>query len=66
MLCFGSVHCKGVAGVFCESAYSAGLSGEVSGSGWTGLKVGFNTEDAEYTERRKRELGAAGGDHGEW
>jgi hypothetical protein len=58
VLCFGSVHCKGIAGAFCVSADSAGLSDEMRGSGWAGLKVViFEAEEAEFTERGKRELG---------
>lgn len=53
-------------GGFCGNADSAGLSGETTGQGGTGLRVGFNAEDTEFTEREKRGLGRVGNDHGAW
>ena len=52
--------------MFCGSADSAGLSGEMTGLVGAGLKVAFNTEDTERTETRKREQGGFGGEHGKW
>jgi hypothetical protein len=34
----------------------------MTGKGWAGLKVDFNTESTEFTEERG--LGEVGGDHG--
>jgi hypothetical protein len=64
VLCFENAHSTGVTGGFWINAHSTGLSGEVRGLGWAGLKVVFNTEDAERTESGKRELGGFGDDHG--
>jgi hypothetical protein len=36
----------------------------MTGMGWAGLKVDFNTESTEFTEEEKRRLGEVGGDHG--
>ena len=81
MLCFGSAHSNGVTGVFSGSADSKRLRGKTVESrkfkvevgrirrrelsGWSGLRVAFNTEDAECTENGK-ELGGIGSDHAKW
>ena len=49
--------------MFCVSADSTELSGEVKGSVWEGLKAAFNAEGAEYTEREKRGLSGFHDDH---
>jgi len=55
VLCFESADSTGVRSVFCGSADSAGLSGEIAGHAGAGLRVGFNTEDTECAEGREIE-----------
>ena len=38
----------------------------MSGRGCAGLKVGFNTEGTEFTERGKRRVDDAGDEHRKW
>jgi hypothetical protein len=44
--------------VFFESADSMGLTGEMNGYGWAGLKVDFNAEHSERTKNGERGLWA--------
>jgi hypothetical protein len=62
-LCFETAHSKGVMGVFCGTADSAGLSGLMSEHDWAGLTVGFNTEIAKFTEKGKRRVDGVGDEH---